>query len=59
LRLNDRSTLRRNQKSSSRQRSPIPENDIWIAATAKQHGLTVASRDNHFDYIDGLSTQHW
>ena len=38
---------------------PIPENDIWIAATAKQHGLTVASRDNHFDYIDGLSTEHW
>ena len=38
---------------------PIPENDIWIAATAKQHRLTVASRDNHFDYIDGLSTQHW
>jgi tRNA(fMet)-specific endonuclease VapC len=38
---------------------PIPENDIWIAATAKQHDLTVASRDNHFDYIDGLSTEHW
>jgi tRNA(fMet)-specific endonuclease VapC len=38
---------------------PIPENDIWIAATAKQYDVTVASRDNHFDYIDGLSTQHW
>jgi len=38
---------------------PIPENDIWIAATAKQHNLTVASRDNHFDYIDGLSTERW
>jgi predicted nucleic acid-binding protein len=37
----------------------FPENDIWIAATAKQHGLTVASRDSHFDYIDGLSIQHW
>ena len=38
---------------------PIPENDIWIAATAKQHDLTVASRDNHFDSIDGLSIEHW
>jgi tRNA(fMet)-specific endonuclease VapC len=38
---------------------PIPENDIWIAATAKQHNLTVASRDSHFDYVDGLSTEHW
>lgn len=27
---------------------PIPENDIWIAAMALQHGLTLATRDNHF-----------
>ena len=38
---------------------PIPENDIWIAATAKQHDLTVASRDNHFAVIDGLSIETW
>ena len=38
---------------------PIPENDIWIAATAKQHDLTVVSRDTHFDSIDGLATEHW
>ena len=38
---------------------PIPENDIWIAATAKQHGLTIASRDNHFDTIEDLRTDHW
>jgi tRNA(fMet)-specific endonuclease VapC len=38
---------------------PIPENDIWIAATAQQHDLTVASRDHHFDSIDGLSNEHW
>jgi len=38
---------------------PIPENDIWIAATAKQYDLTVASRDNHFDAIDGLSLESW
>src|SRR5690349_2836081 len=27
---------------------PIPENDIWIAAVALQHGLTLVSRDAHF-----------
>jgi len=28
---------------------PLPENDIWIAAIAIQHGLTLVSRDAHFD----------
>jgi len=31
---------------------PIPENDIWIAAVAQQHGLTVVSRDAHFEEAD-------
>ncbi|HAS83269.1 MAG TPA: VapC toxin family PIN domain ribonuclease [Verrucomicrobia bacterium] len=34
--------------------SPIPTNDIWIAASAMQHGLAVYTRDNHFDCISGL-----
>src|SRR2546423_9954059 len=33
---------------------PIPENDVWIAAVAQQHGLTVLSRDQHLQEIDGL-----
>ena len=33
---------------------PIPDNDIWIAAIARQYGLKVVSRDSHFSYIDGL-----
>lgn len=33
---------------------PIPENDVWIAALARQHGLTLASRDGHFDEVRGL-----
>ena len=28
--------------------TPIPTNDIWIAATAMQHGLRVLTRDTHF-----------
>ncbi len=38
---------------------PIPENDIWIAAIAMQHGLTVVSRDAHFDEISGLAVATW
>jgi tRNA(fMet)-specific endonuclease VapC len=38
---------------------PIPENDIWIAATAKQRNLTLVSRDNHFDEVEGLSIERW
>ena len=38
---------------------PIPENDIWIAAIAMQHQLTLVSRDNHLSYIDGLSLIMW
>jgi tRNA(fMet)-specific endonuclease VapC len=33
---------------------PIPENDLWIAALARQHDATVASRDVHFDAVPGL-----
>ncbi len=38
---------------------PIPENDIWIAALALQHDLTLVSRDAHFNEIDGLSVVVW
>lgn len=38
---------------------PIPENDIWIAAICKQHGLTLISRDEHFKEIDGLPITAW
>ena len=33
---------------------PIPTNDLWIAATALQHGLALFSYDAHFTEIDGL-----
>lgn len=33
---------------------PIPTNDIWIAATAMQHGLSVYSYDEHFNHIPNL-----
>lgn len=38
---------------------PIPENDIWIAAIAAQHNLTLVSRDAHFDEIIDLNRVTW
>ena len=38
---------------------PIPENDIWIAAIALQHDLTLVTRDTHFDEIENLKTTVW
>lgn len=37
----------------------IPENDIWIAATARQFGLALATRDAHFNRITGLLVEQW
>ena len=34
--------------------TPIPTNDMWIAATALQHGFDLFSHDKHFEYIQGL-----
>ena len=34
--------------------NPIPQNDVWIAALARQHRLPVLSNDRHFDAIPGV-----
>ena len=34
--------------------TPIPPNDAWIAALARQHDLPIMSNDTHFDVVDGL-----
>lgn len=30
---------------------PIPTNDLWIAASAMQYGLTVLTTDAHFTHV--------
>jgi tRNA(fMet)-specific endonuclease VapC len=37
-----------------RQGTPIPMNDVWIAAQAMQHDLTLDTRDAHFRHVPGL-----
>ena len=34
--------------------TPIPSNDAWIAALARQHVLPVLSNDMHFDVVEGI-----
>ena len=44
-------TVYRNLRDKGR---PIPTNDMWIAATAFQHGLAVFSYDSHLRYVEGI-----
>jgi len=38
------------------QGTPIPTNDMWIAALVLQHGLVLMHRDRHFDHLPQLAT---
>jgi len=37
----------------------IPENDLWIAALALEHGLPLAACDEHFARISGITLLDW
>jgi tRNA(fMet)-specific endonuclease VapC len=34
--------------------TPIPSNDTWIAALARQHSLPLLTNDPHFDLVRGI-----
>ncbi len=38
---------------------PLLENDVWIAALALQHDLTLVTRDAHFQDVESLKTAAW
>jgi len=50
------SRIRHELKSAG---TPIPANDVWIAALCRQNGLPLLSRDTHFDKVPGLSRIDW
>ncbi len=50
------STIRYDLKQRGK---PIPENDIWIAALARQHGFPIMSQDIHFDAVPGIRRISW
>ena len=39
--------------------TPIPSNDVWIAALCRQHSLPIISRDRHFDLVPGIKRIEW
>ena len=39
--------------------TPIPANDLWIAALARQHAQPILSRDAHFDHVPGIDRIAW
>jgi tRNA(fMet)-specific endonuclease VapC len=34
--------------------TPVPDNDLWIAAVALEHDLALVTRDRHFDKLPQL-----
>ena len=42
-----------------RKGTPIPTNDIWIAALCRQYSLPLLSRDRHFDLVAGNKRIGW
>ena len=38
---------------------PLPDNDIWIAAIAQEHNMTILTRDKHFLTLDFIKTEIW
>jgi tRNA(fMet)-specific endonuclease VapC len=49
-------TLRTELKKAG---TPIPSNDVWIAALCRQYRLPILSRDRHFDIVAGLRRIDW
>jgi tRNA(fMet)-specific endonuclease VapC len=43
----------------AKQGTPIPANDIWVAAIAMEAGLIVVSDDAHFEHVPGLRVENW
>jgi tRNA(fMet)-specific endonuclease VapC len=37
--------------------TPVPTNDVWIAATAARHGALVLTYDAHFQAIGGVGSR--
>lgn len=38
---------------------PMPSNEVWIAALAREHQLPIASQDRHFDSVAGVIRVEW
>ena len=39
--------------------TPIPTNDIWIAASAMEHGLRLVTTDDHYQKVPQIMTDYF
>ena len=39
--------------------TPLPTNDVWIAASAMEHGLRVVTTDKHFQEVPQILVDCW
>jgi tRNA(fMet)-specific endonuclease VapC len=39
--------------------TPIPENDVWIAAVTLECAMPLATRDAYFGHVTGLQLLRW
>ncbi len=49
-------TIRHDLKTAG---TPIPVNDTWIAALAREHTLPILSNDAHFDVVRDVRRTSW
>ena len=61
LNVDERTTLSYSAVRTELKRAgtPIPSNDVWIAALCRQHSLPLLSRDRHFDVVAGVTRVNW
>jgi tRNA(fMet)-specific endonuclease VapC len=50
------SEIRRELKAAG---TPVPSNDLWLAALARHHRMPLVTRDGHFRAIRGLHIIAW
>ncbi len=43
----------------AKQGTPIPENDVWIAALSKTYNFSLVTRDKHFTKVPQLNIIEW
>jgi tRNA(fMet)-specific endonuclease VapC len=43
----------------TRRGTPLDENDLWIAATAKSLGAVLVTSDDHFRRVPEIAIENW
>ena len=47
------------KRETERKGTPLDENDLWIAATARALGAVLVTSDSDFQRVSGLGVEDW